>query len=204
MVSALEIEPVGLGIALWRAYDPSVKADLYSSAVTTPSGSYLVDPIPLQPEAEARLASETKIAGIILTNENHERAAALFAQKFRAPIYADAALARATQLAGVRSIQEVSLAEEMKPIRIDGGPAGEIAVLFAVGSGTMVVGDALINFEPYGFDLLPAKYCSNFKLMRRSLSKLLDHSFERMLFAHGTPITSHARDRLEVLLNEHR
>ena len=66
--------------------------------------------------------------------------------------------------------------------------------------GTMVVGDALINFEPHGFALLPAKYCPNSKLMRRSLAKLLDYSFERMLFAHGTPILSGARASLEQLL----
>jgi hypothetical protein len=68
----------------------------------------------------------------------------------------------------------------------------------------MVIGDALINFDPYGFALLPAKYCSNFKLMRRSLSKLLDYSFDQMFFAHGMPILAHARERLEFLLNERR
>ena len=64
----------------------------------------------------------------------------------------------------------------------------------------MIVGDALINFEPYGFDFLPAKYCRDFKLMRRSLPKLLGYTFERMLFAHGTPILSGARAKLERLL----
>jgi glyoxylase-like metal-dependent hydrolase (beta-lactamase superfamily II) len=64
----------------------------------------------------------------------------------------------------------------------------------------MVLGDALINFEPRGFGLLPAKYCLNPRMMRRSLAKLLDYTFERMLFAHGTPILSGARDRLKELL----
>ena len=64
----------------------------------------------------------------------------------------------------------------------------------------MIVGDALINFEPHGFGLLPAKYCLDANLMRRSLGKLLDHAFERMLFAHGTPILSGARVRVEQLL----
>ena len=68
--------------------------------------------------------------------------------------------------------------------------------------GTMIMGDALINFEPYDFTLLPAKYCSNAKLMRRSLPKLLDYSFDRMLFAHGTPIVSGAWQRLEELLRQ--
>jgi glyoxylase-like metal-dependent hydrolase (beta-lactamase superfamily II) len=64
----------------------------------------------------------------------------------------------------------------------------------------MVVGDALINFEPHGFGLLPAKYCLDPSLMRQSLRKLLDYAFDRMLFAHGTPILSGARARLERLL----
>ena len=68
----------------------------------------------------------------------------------------------------------------------------------------MVVGDALINFEPYGFGLLPAKYCRDFKRMRQALTKLLDYSFERILFAHGTPILAGARERLEKLLGVSR
>jgi hypothetical protein len=81
---------------------------------------------------------------------------------------------------------------------------GEIAIHYEGDGGTMVIGDALINFEPYGFALLPAKYCSDFKLMRRSLPKLLDYAFERMLFAHGTPLLSGARERLEFLLAANR
>jgi hypothetical protein len=204
MAAALEIEPVAPGIALWRAYDPASKTDLFSSAISTPAGTYLVDPIPLQAEACAQLASYTEIAAIIVTNENHGRAAALFAKKFNVPVYVDASLARATGLPGLTPFQDSARATELTPITIEGGPAGEVAVLFPGTDGTMVVGDALINFEPYGFALLPAKYCSDFKLMRRSLSKLLDYSFERMLFAHGTPILGRARQRLELLLNERR
>jgi len=204
MLYAAEIEPVFPGICLWRFYDPSVKADLFSTAVETAAGLYLVDPIPLAPDAIASLTSRAKIAGIIVTNENHERAAAQFGGKFKVPIYLDAALASATKLPGVAPVQESSFPAELTAVAIDGGPAGEIAIHFAATGGTMVIGDALINFEPYRFALLPAKYSSNFKLMRRSLSELLDYSFERMLFAHGLPILSHARERLELLLKEHR
>jgi hypothetical protein len=204
MLHASEIEPVFPGICLWRFYDPSVKADLFSTAIETAAGTYLVDPIPLAPDAFASPTSRAKIAGIIVTNENHERAAAQFAEKFKVPIYLDAALASATKLAGVTPVLESSFPAELKSVAIEGGPAGEIAIHFSASDGTVVIGDALINFEPYGFALLPAKYCSNFKLMRRSLSKLLDYSFERMLFAHGMPILSQARDRFELLLKESR
>ena len=75
-----------------------------------------------------------------------------------------------------------------------------MAIHSKVAGGVVVIGDALINFDPYGFTFLPDKYCTNSKLMRRSLAKLLDYCFERMLFAHGTPIQSNARQRLEALL----
>jgi len=204
MPLASEIEPVTPGISIWRCYDASVKADLFSTALETTSGTYLIDPIPLAPEAVASLAGQAKVAGIIVTNENHERAAARFSERFAVPIYLSAGLISTTQLPSATPVQDKCLPAALTAVEIEGGPAGEIAIHFAGGDGTMVVGDALINFEPYGFALLPAKYCSSFKLMRRSLSRLLDYSFERMLFAHGMPILSHARERLEQLLEEHR
>jgi hypothetical protein len=66
---------------------------------------------------------------------------------------------------------------------------------------TLIVGDALINFEPYSLTFLPAKCSSNQKERRRSLRKLLDYKAERMLFAHGTPILARASERLQGLPN---
>jgi hypothetical protein len=199
MPRASEIEPVAAGIFIWSFYDPSVKADLFSTALETASGIFLIDPIPLAPAALAELGARVKIAGIIVTNENHERAAAEFAERLQAPIYLDRTVA--TQLSRIVPVRENEFPSGMTAIAIEGGPAGEIAIHFAE---TLVIGDALINFEPYGFALLPPKYCTDAKRMRRSLAKLLDYSFERMLFAHGLPILSGARDRLEMLLNEQR
>ena len=204
MGPASDIEPVARGISLWRLYDSSVKADLFSTALETHSGIYLIDPIPLAADALGDLAARAKIVGIILTNENHERAAAQFAERFKAPVYVDAELASVSKMPGTVPMRDESFPAGLTAIRIEGGPAGETALQWADGDGTMVVGDALINFEPHGFALLPAKYCSNLKVMRRSLLKLLDYPFERMLFAHGLPILSHARERLELLLKEHR
>lgn len=199
---ASEVEPVAPGICLWRFYDPSVKAELFSTALETAFGTFLIDPIPLAPDAIANLERGAKIVGIFVTNENHERAAAQFSERFQVPIHMGASLASATQLPAVVSVHDNPLPAGLTAVDIAGGPAGESAIYLPAIEGTMVIGDALINFDPYGFALLPAKYCSNFKLMRRSLSTLLDYSFERMLFAHGLPILSRARERLERLLKE--
>jgi hypothetical protein len=201
MPIADEIEAVAGGVLIWRAYDPTVEADLFSTVVGAGSRNYLIDPIDLAPQAMADLQNRGPIAGIILTNENHERAAGRFAEKFRVPIHLHADLLPATSLTAVQPLRNHDvLVQEITIVGLEGGPAGEIAVHSSVASGTIVIGDALINVEPYGFALLPPKYCSNPKTLRRSLPKLLDYSFERMLFAHGTPILSRARQRLEELL----
>ena len=188
MAVASEIELIAPGLRLWRVYDPAVKADLYSTALTIAESTYLIDPVPLAPDALAELSSQSAIAGVVVTNENHQRAAVEFAHKFKAPIYS-------------RGSQPFPSA--VTAVQIEGAVPGEIAVHSEAAGGIVIMGDALINFEPYGFTFLPAKYCSNVKVMRRSLPKLLDYSFERMLFAHGTPILAGARRRLEQLLEDH-
>ncbi len=187
MAIASEIETLAPGLRLWRVYDPAVKADLYSTALTVAESTYLVDPVSLTPEALAQLRSEGAIAGIVVTNENHHRAAAAFAEKLDAPIYLDGSQ---------------RFPPGLTPVPIEGAASGEIAVHSEAADGVVIVGDALINFEPYGFTFLPAKYCSNVKVMRRSLQKLLDYSFERILFAHGTPILAGAHRRLKLLLED--
>jgi glyoxylase-like metal-dependent hydrolase (beta-lactamase superfamily II) len=103
-----------------------------------------------------------------------------------------------------RVTDEDEISGGLRAIGIEGAGDGEIALHYAPDGGTFIVGDALINFEPYGFTFLPAKYCSNQKEMRRSLRKLLDYKAQRMLFAHGTPILSGAREKLRALLDSDR
>src|SRR2546430_13042836 len=126
MPFASEIEPVSPGVLIWRFYDPSIKADLFSTVLETATGAYLIDPIPLAPEAVASFARRVKIAGIIVTNENHERAAAQFAEEFKVSVYVDAALASATGLPAVAVIQD--LVADLTAVPIQGGPAGEIPI----------------------------------------------------------------------------
>ena len=73
-------------LAIWQGYDSIVKAELYSTCLITPGGSYLIDPIPLQREALDELIESGPVAGILVTSGNHHRAAARFAEQFAIPI----------------------------------------------------------------------------------------------------------------------
>ena len=205
MTRAQEVELIVPGISIWRVYEPAVKAELFSTALTTDSGMYLVDPIPLRKDAMATLRAPGDAVGIFITNANHDRAAAEFTRQFAVPTYVHQSLCETTEFAGAMGVQDgQALAGALTAIAIDGGAAGEMALHCFQDGGTIVMGDTLINFEPHGFGLLPSKYCLDPKLMHRSLRKLLDYAFERIFFAHGNPILSGARAKVEQLLASNR
>ena len=200
-LTGLEIDRVTADIAVWHRYDQQVKAELFSSALAVSSEIFLVDPIAIDPAALKALASGREIQGIIVTNANHHRAASQLATHLAAPIFAHASAA----IPDASEISESdSISADLRVCEIEGAVPGEIALISETNGGTLVVGDALINFGTHEFSFLPAKYCSNQKLMRKSLRKLLDFPFERILFAHGAPIVTKARARLEALLQDAR
>jgi glyoxylase-like metal-dependent hydrolase (beta-lactamase superfamily II) len=193
--STVESHHLAQGLNIWHRYDSTVKADLFSTAIATDSGTLLVDPIELGDE---ELPGTARIAGIVVTNANHLRASDFFSAKFSAPIYAT----RDAEVSSATEVGDGQLIGDLRIIGIDGAAPGEIALFSERDHGLLVIGDALINFGSHGFTFLPAKYCLDSKLMRKSLRKLLDLDFSRMVFAHGTPIMSQARDRLAALLSE--
>ncbi len=197
-----DFDRIASNVAIWHDYDRGVKAELYSTSLTTSEGMYLIDPIPLEKEALDELIGSDRVAGIVVTNFNHHRISAQFCEQFSAPIFARC---EAFPDKAAQQFRRVADGDEicngLRVIGIEGAAAGELILHYPSNSGTLIVGDALINFEPYGFTFLPMKYCSNEKEMRRSLQKLLDYKAERMLFAHGMPILSGASDRLRALLD---
>lgn len=189
-------------LGIWQVFDAQVKADLFATAMHTSGGVYLLDPFAIDRSEIAAAIDDAEVAGIIVTNANHARAAASLAAQFRTPLYLHSA-AR-TEIDSDRCVELDRGADrpaDLQIIAIDGAAAGEIAVYRAGDGGTLVFGDAVINSGSYGFTLLPAKYCTNVKQLRRSLRQLLDVEFERMLFAHGMPIMANARARLTDLLD---
>ena len=202
MRPASEFDRIASNIAIWHDHDSDVKAELYSTCLGSPDGMYLIDPIPLESEALDEVIGSNSVAGIIVTNSNHHRASAKFAADFSVPIFGHGEAFIDRPPLQFRSVADADkIYDELTAIGIEGAAEGEIALHYAPDGGTFIIGDALINFEPYGFTFLPSKYCSNQKQMRRSLRKLLGYKTMRIFFAHGAPIFSDANGRLRTLLN---
>ena len=197
-----QIQPVSPGIWVCQTYDHAIKTDLWSTAIQAESGLYLIDPIPLNNDQFIGLLASHPIAGVIVSNANHQRSAAEFSDRFSVPIFARAAAFPSSKPARFSAVTDgYKMGGDLEVIQIQGAAPGEIALYQSADGGTVIVGDALINFDPYGFALLPKKYCENQKQMRSSLRKLLNKPAARMLFAHGMPILSNATERLRQLLD---
>jgi hypothetical protein len=201
MVTATDFDQIQPGLAVWHGYDSAVKADLFSTATSANDGIFLIDPIQLEEAALAQLLRKDAVAGIILTNSNHLRATDNYLRRFSVPLFAHRdSVSTAPPIHFSETTDEMMIGGELEVTAIDGAARGEIALYHAANGGTLVIGDALINFEPYGFAFLPEKYCQDPRQMRNSVRKLLRFNAERILFAHGMPILSGASERLQQLL----
>jgi glyoxylase-like metal-dependent hydrolase (beta-lactamase superfamily II) len=192
----MEFCRVSNAFAIWYTYDPTVKADLFSTAFSARNELTVVDPITLPAPYRTELDSLGRVANIVVTNANHLRDTLSFS--YSASIFAPPELN--AELTRNHALSDGLQVGPFRAIKIDGAADGEFALYHPDGGGTLIIGDALINFGPHGFDLLPQKYCSNQKRMIRSLRRLLDFDFNRIFFAHGNPIVTRARERLASLL----
>ena len=199
MKPAEEFQQVQPGLFFWQSYAPAVKSDLSSTALQLGEKLIFIDPIPLAPAALEELTSLATPAQIILTNGNHARAAEEYRARFSIPIAAHAAAEVELGFGLDQRLQEGDkLLNEITVVEVPGAGAGEIS-LHAPG-GVMCVGDALIHLESHGFALLPAKYCLDAKALPNSLQKLLLFDWQLLTFAHGLPLVSGARRKLQALL----
>lgn len=202
MPVAQEFAQVRPNLAVWQTYDKTAKADLFSSALIVQDGVFVIDPIEIADHPLDQLTGTRPIAGIIVTNSNHFRSADTYIRRFSVPLFAHRnSLPKRAPSDFIEISDGSRIGNELEVIMIEGAGPGEVALYHAGDNGTLIVGDALINFEPYGFTLLPEKYCENIKQMRESLRKLLRYDAERILFAHGMPILSEANARLRQLFD---
>ena len=199
MISADEIQQVRDGLWFWQRFQPSVKVDCSSCAVRLGTKLILVDPIPLDAGALGELRQLGEPAAIIATNGNHDRAVVELRAKLGVPVFAHAAAVSALGIDVDRALHDREvLFDSLEVIEIPGAGPGEIVLHDA--RGWLIIGDALTNLEPTGLALLPAKYCESAKEMRVSLGKLLRFPSDVLTFAHGLPVVTRARHRLESLL----
>ena len=201
MVIAADFDRAGPLLYTWQAYDNASKADLSSTGILLKAGLFLIDPIQLEEAALADLITAGPIAGIVVTNANHLRCVETYTRRFPVPVFAHGGVAADLAAGAITEVADgAKVGDELEVIALEGAGRGEIALHSPCDGGSLIVGDALIHFDPHGFVPLPDKYCEDPKQMRRSLKRLVHYGIQRIFFAHGRPIVSNAHARLCTLL----
>jgi glyoxylase-like metal-dependent hydrolase (beta-lactamase superfamily II) len=200
MTRADEFQALSDTLFQWSVYEPSVKCEISCTALKANSGLVVVDPVPLAEAAWEELLALAPLRAILLTNGNHVRDAARLREKHQVPIVTAVATRReVTELKPDISLLENELIYGIAAIPIPGATPGETA--FHARIGVMIIGDAVINVSTEkGLELLPDKYCADPEQNRASLRKLLNFEFHTLTFAHGAPVTAHAKERWAALL----
>ncbi|NDC00101.1 MAG: hypothetical protein EBZ83_01560, partial [Verrucomicrobia bacterium] len=149
--------------------------ELWSTGFTHPGGTVLFDPI-AWPQESPRPKSPVEI---VQTNANHDRNGAVLG----------------SNLGGSFTKHP----KEFSAVPLPGAGEDETAYFHAL-TGTLVVGDALINLAPHDLMLLPDKYCTDPVLLGKSLRNLALLPVRRIFFAHGAPILQDGLSRILPLL----
>lgn len=181
---------------VWSGFNPECKTDCSSTALLTPEGYILIDPIRLEEQAIERMVGHGRVHAILLTSGNHLRASLYEKERLDIPVYApQGANAEVTADHWVRD-GEV-LFQTLKAIELPGGGPGETAYL---APGVLILGDAVVHLD--GLQILPDKYCGNPRLLRESLKGLAALDFQIACFAHGLPLVDGAKEILLALVEK--
>jgi len=194
MKPIFDYEAIAEGVFWWHDFNPECKTECSSTAVQTPEGLVLVDPLRLEEEAIVRLVGEGGVVAVLLTNGNHERGSAYEKERLEVPIYAPEG-ARDEVVADHWVSDGDLLFQSVRALALPGGGAGEMAY-FA--PGALILGDAIIHLS--ALEVLPDKYCLDPKQLRESLQALVSLSYDVACFAHGAPLRSDARAQINRLL----
>ncbi len=196
---AKSVEQVFPDVFRWEVFSPQHKVDLTSHAVRINGHLYIFDPIPLAATAMEQLKRLARSAVIVITSENHERAARHWQSLWRLPLSAAADAPLSVNPAILfRSAEHRWL--DWTLFRVSGGARGEMAFFWPQRS-LMVLGDAVTNLPDWGLMISPEKYCLDQATLRHSLRQLIATPFQQAIMAHGKPLRERASLQIAAMLD---
>lgn len=164
-------------------------------------GNLCIDPVEPAEEALEEIARRG-VAGIILTNRNHSRAANQVRARTGARTAIHPADAPHARSQGTELDDELKSGEKVGPLVVVGVPGkspGEIALHWPE-RRILIVGDAVVGSPPGRLKLLPEKVVDDPRRLRASVRGLLTLDFDVLLPGDGEPILHGAKEHLRELV----
>jgi glyoxylase-like metal-dependent hydrolase (beta-lactamase superfamily II) len=186
------------GVLHWTLLDDRIKVRSDAHAVVVEGRTVLIDPLPLDEPALARLGT---VDAICLTGSFHQRAAWRYRRQCTARVYAPQGARGLEEQPDVWYGKGDRLPGGLRAIHAPGPTDAHFAFHAARGRGVLFCSDSLMHFGR-SVRFIPSKYQDNPALTRRSVRRFLDLSFSTLCFNHGSPLARGAkaaiRDALKV------
>lgn len=186
------------GVWTWSVFDEARQVDFNGYWVDTGSARALIDPVPFDEEALARLGPPIDV---LLTNKDHRRAAATARARFGAAIVAHALDRPLVDVPVDREFKDGDvLAGALRAIHLpDQKSPGETA-LYWPARRLLFLGDALWGKPAGALTMLPAAKYKDLAAARAGLQRLATLDVDAILMGDGAPILTGAGDVLRRTL----
>lgn len=188
------------GVSLWSRWQPDRALFFNAWYVHGEAGAMLVDP--LDPDAGVLAAIDARsVDAIVITNRDHERAAAFYAERYRAPVIAAAPDADELSVSVARRVAAGDEVCGWRVVPLAGlKTAGEFA-LFDPATKAAIVGDAVWGAPAGALRLMPDEKLADPAQAALSLRRLLSLDVRHLLTGDGTPIFECAAGALQAALD---
>ena len=188
------------GVATWSRWQADRSMFFNAWFVTGDSGNFVVDP--LEPDADdLAFVDERGLAAVVVTNRDHERAAAAFAQRYGVQVIASLPDASEMSVPVGRTVAPGETVFGWRVIGFDGlKTAGEFA-LFHPASRSAITGDALWGVPAGAVRLMPDEKLADPARAALSVRALLAVNVQHLLVGDGMPVFDRGWETLNAMLD---
>ena len=185
---------------MWSAWQPDRNVFFNSYFLEAPGGNVAVDPLPLDERDAAEIEARGGLAWVVVTNRDHERAAADVAKRFGAKVAASEADAPLLRVPVDRKLEYGDRIGPATVIALDGlKTAGEIALLLPA-LRTLILGDALWGDPAGSLRLLPDEKLLDPRQAALSIRRLRALRPLHIFMGDGSPIIGTGYESLNACL----
>lgn len=185
---------------MWWRWQPDRGVNFNSWLVAGPAGAFVVDPLEPDDDAVLERCRAAGVQTIVVTNRDHERAAALFRRELGAAIVVHAADAPLLGLPVDRTVVAGDAIHDWRVVALDGYKTPGEMVLFSAARRAAISGDAFWGAPAGSLRLMPDEKLADPARAVLSARRIRALPIDHLLVGDGMPVFGCARQALSALI----
>lgn len=197
--AARDLEEIVPGVYRYFVQDDRIDSESDAYALSEPTGTVLIDPLPLSQKSLGRLG---RVEAVVLSAACHQRSAWRYRKQLGARVLAPAGAEGLEEKPDASYGPGDRLPGGLRALHAPGPTEAHYAFQLDRGTGMLFCGDLVTNLSGEGLAFVPGEYQDDPKRTRESVRSLLGQRFEVLCPSHGAPLTSAARPAIAELLRK--